>query len=96
LRAADPPITLPARRLGEEGHLMRITKPAAAIVAAMGLMLACSTSSKEELKAPGPACEKSCDEAFDTCTDGCRVNFDNDMCEPECISVLRSCTDACR
>jgi hypothetical protein len=74
---------------------MRFTLRITALVAAMGLMLACTTSSNEVATAMDRGCEKACDETYQACNEVCRDNVDNDMCEPECISGLRECTDTC-
>jgi len=57
--------------------------------------LACAASNGSETKVADPACEKRCDEAYQTCAETCREEIDNTMCAQECIDVLRSCTDAC-
>ncbi len=74
---------------------MRSILRATALVAAMGLALACTTSSNEAPTAMDQSCEKACDEVYQACNEACKDNVDNDMCEPECISTLRGCTGAC-
>jgi hypothetical protein len=81
--------------LARRSHRMRIMIGTAALVAAMGLMLAFTTSSNEDPTAMDPGCEKACDEVYQACDEKCKNNVDNDMCEPECISALRHCTAAC-
>jgi hypothetical protein len=75
---------------------MRFTFWATALIAAMGLMLACTTASNEAATAMDPGCETACDEVYQACNEACKDNVDNDMCEPECLAALRGCTDSCR
>jgi hypothetical protein len=74
---------------------MRFAFRTTALVGAMGLTLACTTSSSEVATAMDPTCEKACDEVYQACNEACRDNVDNNMCEPECIATLRKCTDEC-
>lgn len=52
-----------------------------------------SGSGSGEAPVAGPACEKTCDEAFDTCSHGC--DMDDLMCPKECRDKLESCTNGC-
>ena len=61
------------------------------------LALAVSTAwAQEEATEEAPeACQKTCYEEFDTCSEKCRDSVDNNLCAQECLDKQEQCVKKC-